>query len=181
MKITNAEFEKELSSLLNRFSIDSELSRPDFLIAQLLISHLSSLKDMQDQYDKWSGNGPKEVEQSQPTIIIPGNLECGLPSANVVLFETPPAPKPTSYQNAPPVNQDNFNKAKVEKTWSGHHLKELQQLEIKAKEARLRMQQAANAAAALQQQQWSDSVFYRPDDILGTTKSLWDALNGRKK
>ena len=76
MKFNNPEFIKELTSVLNKYSIDSELSRPDFLLAQLLVDHLSSLQTYQQSYDKWKGN--EEVAQSEPTIIMnPGNLSCG--------------------------------------------------------------------------------------------------------
>lgn len=176
MKFNNPEFIKELTSIINKYSIDSELSRPDFLLAQLLVDHLSSLHSLEKQYDKWKGT--EEVAQTEPTIVInPGNLQCGLPSANVVIYEN------FGVKAQPPVNQDKFNeedilikrtkerireldKKNAQKSWSGneHFDKLIQQKQ--AEENTIRAQQAAQ----LQQ------------SILGyTSQQLLDLLYMRKK
>jgi hypothetical protein len=49
----NKEFARELSSLCNRYSLDVELNIPDFLIAEYLISHIESHKDMMKNLRIW--------------------------------------------------------------------------------------------------------------------------------
>jgi len=52
----NEHFEKELSSLCNRYSLDAELNVPDFLIAEYLISHIKIIKNIVLNLDKWRTN-----------------------------------------------------------------------------------------------------------------------------
>ena len=42
-KLKEANFESELSVLLNKHSIDSEVNTPDFILAQYLLSCLAAL------------------------------------------------------------------------------------------------------------------------------------------
>ena len=47
------QFKRELSSLINRFGLDTELSVPDFLLASLLFTNLINLKTFIDANDHW--------------------------------------------------------------------------------------------------------------------------------
>jgi len=48
-------FEKELESLLNKYSKDSSSATPDFILADYLVRCLDNFKDTTKQREQWFG------------------------------------------------------------------------------------------------------------------------------
>ncbi len=51
----DTEFEKELESLLNRFSQENDSNTPDFILARYLVNCLFAWKEGITQREKWYG------------------------------------------------------------------------------------------------------------------------------
>ena len=51
--------EKELSSLLNRFSAEGESNTPDFILAQYLMGCLQAFTTAVQQRETWHGRDPR--------------------------------------------------------------------------------------------------------------------------
>lgn len=49
-----SDFEKELTDLLNRYSIDQKTDTPDFVLARYLNDCINSLSTMIDKRENWS-------------------------------------------------------------------------------------------------------------------------------
>lgn len=50
-----SEFEKELSDLINRHSIENETDTPDFILAEYLNNCLTNFSTVMDARKKWYG------------------------------------------------------------------------------------------------------------------------------
>ncbi len=57
--IEDKDFEKELSSLLNRFSVENESDTPDFILAQYLKGCLQVFAIAVQQRETWHGRDPR--------------------------------------------------------------------------------------------------------------------------
>ncbi len=55
------EFEKELESLINRFSKENESNTPDFILAQYLSGCLATFNVAVQQRETWYGRDPRPV------------------------------------------------------------------------------------------------------------------------
>ncbi len=53
--------EKELGSLLNRFSVENESNTPDFILAQYLIGCLQVFTTAVQQRETWHGRDPRPI------------------------------------------------------------------------------------------------------------------------
>lgn len=49
------EFGKELTSLLNRYSIDNLTNTPDFILSEVIQKYIYDMKIMNEKRDKWHG------------------------------------------------------------------------------------------------------------------------------
>jgi hypothetical protein len=47
------EFEKELSSIINRYNIDNELNIPDFILSKNIATDLKALKSMNEEIQRF--------------------------------------------------------------------------------------------------------------------------------
>jgi len=45
---------KELANLINRHGIDTDLDTPDFLIADMILGFLSSIKECHAKHEQWA-------------------------------------------------------------------------------------------------------------------------------
>lgn len=63
MTISTVEFEKELTVLLNRFSIDTKCQTPDFLLAEFLVRNINLYALVIDERERWFGRTPSEGPQ----------------------------------------------------------------------------------------------------------------------
>jgi hypothetical protein len=43
----NYEFKKELSILLNRYSVDNEVNLPDFILAETVVNYIKNIRELQ--------------------------------------------------------------------------------------------------------------------------------------
>ena len=53
-----AEFQKELATLINRYSIENLLNTPDFIIAENMVNHLIATANIVSRRDKWYSFDP---------------------------------------------------------------------------------------------------------------------------
>jgi hypothetical protein len=49
------EFSKELTSLLNRYSIDNLTNTPDFILSEAIQKYIYDVKSLNEKRDKWHG------------------------------------------------------------------------------------------------------------------------------
>lgn len=67
MSGSSLEFEKELSSLLNKHGVDAKCNTPDFILAEFLVRTLNSFALTIDKREEWFGRslakGPRSFEQ----------------------------------------------------------------------------------------------------------------------
>lgn len=50
------DFKKELESVLNKYGIDNELNMPDFILADNILRHIDSLKQIAIELDSYYGD-----------------------------------------------------------------------------------------------------------------------------
>jgi hypothetical protein len=57
-------FEKELESLINRFSKENESNTPDFILAQYLDNCLKTFNQAVQQRETWYGRDPRPTKET---------------------------------------------------------------------------------------------------------------------
>jgi hypothetical protein len=73
-----ADFEKELSELINKHSLENSLEMPDFMMAELLVNMLKAMRLARKLNDGWHGMNAypddyKELKKSVETFTTKNN------------------------------------------------------------------------------------------------------------
>lgn len=55
LSITNSDFKKDLTSLLNTYCKENESNSPDFILAEYLLSCLNAFNIASNKKDEWHG------------------------------------------------------------------------------------------------------------------------------
>lgn len=57
----NEEFKRELTSLLNRYSIDDKLDTPDYVLTEYIMANLSAANNLVHTRDFWFDDTKKNI------------------------------------------------------------------------------------------------------------------------
>jgi hypothetical protein len=81
------EFKKELTLLLNRFSMENKSSTPDFILARYLTQCIDTFNDVVVQRDHWHGYNTRIKASSDS--VSPQNASAAEPSSPSAATDDP--------------------------------------------------------------------------------------------